>query len=218
VCSRPARRDAPKHTLPAAAACPNNPLLHTNTTTPNARSDFVETQLPAFKRDNPQLSVVTEVVRNKFPLIEAAYHGALCGALLLGALLAPPPRFAARCGGARTWEPKREGGKRRARHHCVSQQIAPPTTTKQPTTTTGGDAAHPRGRTVGVKHLDAAAVAAHVRALRDTAGHGTRTRVPVRRVISRNPSIQGAWTVATFGHLRPQAQQQQGAAAESGSR
>ena len=55
---------------------PSSP--HTNTHIHPNTSEFVEAQLPAFKRDNPQLSVVTEVVRNKFPMIEAAYNGA-CG-------------------------------------------------------------------------------------------------------------------------------------------
>ncbi len=64
-------------------------------------------------------------------------------------------------------------------------------------------------RTVGVKNLDAQQIAEHVQWLQSTKGRPTQRKVPPRRVISRNPSIQGAWSVETFAATGAQQQQQQ---------
>eukprot|EP00877_Chromochloris_zofingiensis_P015103 jgi/Chrzof1/9847/Cz04g18060.t1 len=53
-------------------------------------------------------------------------------------------------------------------------------------------------RTVGVKHRSPKDISDIVWWLRCSQGYNTRNRIPMARIISKQPSVQGSWTISTF--------------------
>mmetsp|Transcript_37166 Transcript_37166/g.109655 ORF Transcript_37166/g.109655 Transcript_37166/m.109655 type:complete len:137 (-) Transcript_37166:1286-1696(-) len=54
---------------------------------------------------------------------------------------------------------------------------------------------------IDVKNLSAAEIAEHIMWMRNSHGRGQDYKVTGRRHLSRNPTIQGMWTVDTFARL-----------------
>lgn len=139
--------------------------------------EYIEQHLPALQRSlthhNPDIQIVTEAKRNRFPLVKAEYAQLQADSAYIERHLQQAANI-----------------QRQQQQHTQGrdQQQSKPIRAGVPVSS----------NVVGVKHQSAEDIKSVVWWLTQSQGRAMTSRVPNKHIRSRRPSIQGEWTPNTF--------------------
>lgn len=134
---------------------------------------YLDNLLPAFAKENPNVQITTVQKRNQFPYVKAEY-----------ALL---PNDAAHLE-RQLWKQAQQ----------AAQQQQPSSKRRPRAAAAATEAERMHSNVIGVKHLAAGDIQQVVWWLSQSQGRPKTRRIPSKHIVSRQPSIQGAWTASTF--------------------
>ncbi|WIA09047.1 hypothetical protein OEZ85_008461 [Tetradesmus obliquus] len=143
--------------------------------------EYLDQLLPAFTKQHPNVQITTVQKRNQFPYVKAEY-----------ALLPNDTAHLER----QLWQQAQEAAQQ--------QPLRTAAKAKQRTQAAGAAAAAAAGparlnsNVIGVKHLEPEAIKQVVWWLSQSQGRPKTSRIPSKHIVSKQPSIQGAWTASTF--------------------
>lgn len=133
--------------------------------------EYIQTALPGFQQRHPDVKVVTVMRRNQFPLVKAEYDLLPNDAAHLGRILMR---------------------QQQQQQHPQQQQLQQQPLQKQQ---------EPRrlnSNVIGVKQRSAADIRGVVWWLTQSQCRPRTRRIPAKHMVSKQPSIQGAWNATTF--------------------